>query len=237
MPLITSMDEIVESTVVAAEALQGVAKTTHIPVAGVVCGLALEIVPMVQSSSFPSSLRTFNQRMLKEIAQFTLTLDKLHSCLRVQRELGSIKRLFRQSQLVTQLNGCEAELKSALYSFMMEHGREAASAVSQLNHDTQKLQSTKFVEFKVNPFRRNGTGFHVCCFGYNSWYYLLLQKSSMGEKPSWKLPEAKWVIRVGCFSLSLPMMIIRVKPGYAQVLDRVGKNFSHGRGIISNLDF
>jgi hypothetical protein len=45
------------------------------------------------------------------------TLQKFHSCLRAQRELGTIKRLFKQNDITAQLDRCEAELKTALQIF------------------------------------------------------------------------------------------------------------------------
>jgi hypothetical protein len=35
----------------------------------------------------------------------------------MQRELGTIKRLFKQNEITTQLDNCEAELKAALKIF------------------------------------------------------------------------------------------------------------------------
>jgi hypothetical protein len=45
------------------------------------------------------------------------TLQKIDSCLRVQQDLGTIKRLFKQSELVAQLETCEAEFKVAVEDF------------------------------------------------------------------------------------------------------------------------
>jgi hypothetical protein len=39
----------------------------------------------------------------------------------MQQELGTIKRLFKQSELVTQLDTCETELKTALEEFTVGH--------------------------------------------------------------------------------------------------------------------
>jgi hypothetical protein len=47
------------------------------------------------------------------------TLQKIESCLRSQRELGKIKRLFKQTEIITQLDSCETELKAALSSIMV----------------------------------------------------------------------------------------------------------------------
>jgi hypothetical protein len=49
------------------------------------------------------------------------TLQKFDSCLRAQRELGTIKRLFKQSEITAQLDSCETELKAALGIFTVGH--------------------------------------------------------------------------------------------------------------------
>jgi hypothetical protein len=45
------------------------------------------------------------------------TLQKFHSCLRAQQEIGTIKRLFKQNEITAQLDTCEVELKAALQAF------------------------------------------------------------------------------------------------------------------------
>jgi hypothetical protein len=44
-------------------------------------------------------------------------LQKFHSFLRAQQELGTIKRIFRQNEIVAQMDRCEAELKATLEVF------------------------------------------------------------------------------------------------------------------------
>jgi hypothetical protein len=45
------------------------------------------------------------------------TLQRFDSCLRSQRELGKIKRLFKQGEITAQLNTCETELRALLVLF------------------------------------------------------------------------------------------------------------------------
>jgi hypothetical protein len=45
------------------------------------------------------------------------TLQKFHACLRAQGELGTIKRLLKHNEIVSQLDRCEAELKAGLQIF------------------------------------------------------------------------------------------------------------------------
>ncbi|KAJ7765964.1 hypothetical protein B0H14DRAFT_3592726 [Mycena olivaceomarginata] len=55
--------------------------------------------------------------MLDHIAQYTVTLKKIESCLRAYQELGTLRRLFKQSEITAQLDSCETELKVALGIF------------------------------------------------------------------------------------------------------------------------
>ncbi|KAJ7789620.1 hypothetical protein B0H14DRAFT_3115730 [Mycena olivaceomarginata] len=75
-------------------------------------------------------------RMLNQIAQCALTLHKIDSCLRSQQELGTIKRLFKKSEIAVQLGGCETELKAVLSSFTMGLS-VIASAVVEFEVDTE----------------------------------------------------------------------------------------------------
>jgi hypothetical protein len=45
------------------------------------------------------------------------TLQKFDSCLRSQRELGTIKRLFKQPEITAQMDSCETELRAFLAIF------------------------------------------------------------------------------------------------------------------------
>ncbi|KAJ7831321.1 hypothetical protein B0H14DRAFT_2515376 [Mycena olivaceomarginata] len=153
-------DKILEYTVVTANGLQQVARLTRIPFLDRICTLALTIIPMIQNTKFQKErcLRIVEDihhflsvlmnlsvhsediqspKMLTIIAQYALTLQKIDSCLRMQQELGTIKRLFKQSELVTQLDTCETELKTALEKFTVRQGVGLASALVEFNIDTE----------------------------------------------------------------------------------------------------
>ncbi|KAJ6530583.1 P-loop containing nucleoside triphosphate hydrolase protein [Mycena capillaripes] len=66
--------------------------------------------------------------MLHQIAQYAATLQKIESCLRAQQELGTIRRLFKQSEITARLDSCETELKVALSIFTI--GRSSSNASS-----------------------------------------------------------------------------------------------------------
>ncbi|KAF8215040.1 hypothetical protein K438DRAFT_1749140 [Mycena galopus ATCC 62051] len=148
-----------EYTVVAANALQDIANATGILFVGKLCAVALNIIPMVQGTNFQKEqcLRIVEDihhlfcilmasiesediqspSVLEQIAQYAVTLQKVESCLRAQRGLGTIKRLFKKSELITQLESCETELKGALRSFKLQQGIGYASALAQFNVDTE----------------------------------------------------------------------------------------------------
>jgi hypothetical protein len=54
------------------------------------------------------------------------TLQKIHMCLKALREAGTLKRLFRKSEIAAQLDSCERELRAASEIFTVgphEHER------------------------------------------------------------------------------------------------------------------
>ncbi|KAJ7741606.1 hypothetical protein B0H14DRAFT_473838 [Mycena olivaceomarginata] len=158
-PSRSTTSNILEYTAVAATALRDVA--IQIPFISRVATLTLAIIPMVQNTKFQKDrciriVEDIHQllcvlmdhsmhspdiqspRMLNVIAQCALTLQKIESCLRAQQELGTIRRLFKQNELVIQLDGCETELKAALEDFTTGQGLELASAIVEFHIDTER---------------------------------------------------------------------------------------------------
>ncbi|KAF7328211.1 CTLH domain-containing protein [Mycena venus] len=76
-------------------------------------------------------------KMLEQIAKYANTLQKFDSCLRSQRELGTIKRLFKQGEINAQLDTCETELRSLLAIFTDKQGAGLAIAIVEFNIDTE----------------------------------------------------------------------------------------------------
>ncbi|KAJ7330418.1 hypothetical protein DFH08DRAFT_313640 [Mycena albidolilacea] len=157
----TTVDRTLEYTMEAATGLQEIAGSTHIPFLERTCTLALTIVPMMQNTKFQkerclriaedihhllcvltslciNSEDIQSPNMLYRIAQYAVTLQKVDSCLRAQRDLGTIKRLFKQNELVTQLDICETELKAVIKDFEMQQGVNIASGLAHLNSDTER---------------------------------------------------------------------------------------------------
>ncbi|KAF8207388.1 hypothetical protein K438DRAFT_1962313 [Mycena galopus ATCC 62051] len=103
-------------------------------------------------------------RMLNQIAQYVLWVEfvasihlfpltfalipelskKIDSCLRAQRELGTIKRLFKQSELATQFGNCETELKAVLGSFTMKQGVNLASTLVEFSFEAETRHQELF---------------------------------------------------------------------------------------------
>ncbi|KAF8160107.1 hypothetical protein K438DRAFT_1776647 [Mycena galopus ATCC 62051] len=154
------VDPILEYTVAAASALQDVATASGIPFVGrpyILLGSHLGI----QNTKFQKerclqmadhvhhllctlmALCTDEEDIqspwvLERIAQCTLILQKIESCLRAQQDMGRIKRLFKQSELAAQLQNCGIELKEALDTFMMTQGAGIASALLEFNIDAKE---------------------------------------------------------------------------------------------------
>ncbi|KAF8175974.1 hypothetical protein K438DRAFT_1979481 [Mycena galopus ATCC 62051] len=157
----STINNIFEYTVVAANALRDISEATEIPFVSRVCTLTLTIIPMVQNTKFQKD-RCFriiedihhllcvlmnlakgsediqSPWMLNHIAQCALTLQKVDSCLRAQRELGTFRRLFKQTELIAQLDGCETDLKAALSSLTIKQGAGLASALIEFNVDIER---------------------------------------------------------------------------------------------------
>ncbi|KAJ7813633.1 hypothetical protein B0H13DRAFT_2368582 [Mycena leptocephala] len=156
-----TVDKIFQYTAVAANCLQDIAATAQIPFLDSVCTISLTIIPIVQDIKFQKDrcldmMEKIHQllcgltnlcihadnirspKVLNQIAQSTLTLQKFHSCLRAQRELGTIKRLFKQNEIIAQLDGCAAALKTTLEIFMMEYGFGITSVLVDFRIDSER---------------------------------------------------------------------------------------------------
>ncbi|KAJ7107048.1 hypothetical protein C8R44DRAFT_885717 [Mycena epipterygia] len=154
-------NSILQYTLVATNALHDLSAARQIPFLGSVCSITLEIIPIVQNAKSQKerclemveeihhlicalaaicsvSDNTRSPKMLEQIAQFAQSLRKIHACLRAQQELGKIKRLFKQNEITAQLEVCESELKAALDIFTVEYGVGVASALIELNIDTER---------------------------------------------------------------------------------------------------
>ncbi|KAJ7725892.1 hypothetical protein B0H14DRAFT_3169618 [Mycena olivaceomarginata] len=100
-----------------ASVLQDVAVVIQIPPLVRICTLASAIIPMFQVY-LPTTWTRSNRQKFSTKSLSMPGLQKIESCLRSQRELGKIKRLFKQTEIITQLDSCETELKAALSSIM-----------------------------------------------------------------------------------------------------------------------
>ncbi|KAJ7871119.1 hypothetical protein B0H13DRAFT_2555641 [Mycena leptocephala] len=160
-PSPNNFDNILQYTAVASNALQDLATATQIPFLNSISTLSSTIIPIVQGMRFQKdrclgmmegihqllytlmSLCIYSDdirspKMLNQIAQCALMLQKFHSCLQAQQELGTIKRIFRQNEIVAQMDRCEAELKATLEVFNIESGVRTASALAKFSIDTEK---------------------------------------------------------------------------------------------------
>ncbi|KAJ6465015.1 hypothetical protein C8R45DRAFT_1219862 [Mycena sanguinolenta] len=155
------LSKILQYTSVATKTLHDVGATTQIPFLQTVCALTVAVIPMVENTKFQKArcLEMMDQihsllcaliwlcihsddirspKSLSDIAAFAVTLQKFQSCLKAQLELGTIKRLFKQSEITAQLDVCEGELRAATETFTMESGVGIASALVELNIDAER---------------------------------------------------------------------------------------------------
>ncbi|KAJ6533795.1 hypothetical protein DFH09DRAFT_125089 [Mycena vulgaris] len=152
---------ILQYTVVAANALQELSAAKQIPFLKSVCTLSASIVPLIETARFQKdrSLRMMHDihyllcalmslcthsesigspQILDQIAQYAETLQKLHACLRAQKELGRFKILFKQSEITAELDVCERELKAASDIFTTQYGVRVASDLVEMDLDTER---------------------------------------------------------------------------------------------------
>ncbi|KAF7344787.1 CTLH domain-containing protein [Mycena venus] len=155
-----TVDRILDYTAVAANALHDVATAAQIPFLTRVCTITLTIIPIVQDARFQrercyriveeihhslcalTSLSIYSDdiqapKMLDRIAQYASTLQRFDSCLRSQRELGTIKRLFKQAEISAQLDFCETELRALLAIFTAKQGARLATTLVEFDIDTE----------------------------------------------------------------------------------------------------
>ncbi|KAJ6556115.1 hypothetical protein B0H19DRAFT_1071248 [Mycena capillaripes] len=157
-----SVNKVLEYTTVAASALQDVATATQIPfLNSLLIPDCMRHLRGLQNTKFQKErcLRMVEKvhgllcvliglcifledirspKILDQIAQYALTLQKLHSCLRAQQGQGTLKRLFKQGEITAQLDSCESELKAASDIFRMLYGVEIQSALVDLKVDIDK---------------------------------------------------------------------------------------------------
>ncbi|KAJ7348243.1 hypothetical protein DFH08DRAFT_807987 [Mycena albidolilacea] len=185
-----TVDKILEYTLAAGNVLQEVAGATQIPFLKRICTFTSTIIPMVQNTKFQKEhslqivecihhllcvLRSLSiqsediqsPQMLHKIAQVAVTLQKVDSCLRAQQELGTIRRLFKQSELIGQLDACETELNVVLTSFTVtkiaknaekENKNEVENELKMSNFETPpppKLRKWPFSYSKPQPKHKN----------------------------------------------------------------------------------
>ncbi|KAJ7452936.1 hypothetical protein FB451DRAFT_1374015 [Mycena latifolia] len=154
-------DNILQYTCVAADALQDVSAAAQIPFLKSVCSLSTAIIPMIENTKFQKDrclrMAEGNHRLLcalmalclhsqaisspqflDQIGQYAETLQRVYACLTAQNELGTIKRFFKQSEITAQLDACEKELKTALNVFTAQFGGGVASALVEMNIDTER---------------------------------------------------------------------------------------------------
>ncbi|KAK7022570.1 NB-ARC domain-containing protein [Favolaschia claudopus] len=159
-PLRTT-DKALEYSTIAANALRDASAVSDIPFIQSVCTLSLSILPMVQATKYQKEkcARMVEQihqmlcilfrlcvhsdvlrspRALEDVARYVDTLQNFNSCLRAQRELGRLNRFFKQSEISTQLDICEMELKAASELFTMQYAVGLSTDLADLNADIEQ---------------------------------------------------------------------------------------------------
>ncbi|KAF7363036.1 AAA domain-containing protein [Mycena venus] len=157
----STLRNVLNYTGTAATTLRDVSTTTHLPFLGVVSGVSLSIVDIIlaiksQTDRYVEMLEKIHhllcaiiglclapeyissQRILNHIADFARTLQKIQTCLKLQQDLGKIRRLFKQAEFTIQLDACKCELKSLLENFVIIRSPEIVTDVVEFKIDCEQ---------------------------------------------------------------------------------------------------
>ncbi|KAF7370919.1 NB-ARC domain-containing protein [Mycena sanguinolenta] len=152
---------LLQYTQLSATTLHNLSDATGAPFLRTVAGLTLSIVSIVQDvktnkercvrmvqethqllcalvTVCVKSEHSLSPKMLDHIGSIAQTLQKFQACLRSQQELGKIKRFFKQNEITTMLEVCEAELIAALDLFHLQSGAQIAAAIVELEVETEQ---------------------------------------------------------------------------------------------------
>jgi hypothetical protein len=80
-------------------------------------------------------------------------LHKFHACLRALGELGKIKRLFKQNEIIVELDRCGAELKAGLRIFGV--GLDLGTTARFTPLSQMVVITSTLVEFSIDTERRH----------------------------------------------------------------------------------
>ncbi|KAF7343935.1 hypothetical protein MVEN_01682200 [Mycena venus] len=148
-------------TMVVAKALENLARTTYVPFAGSVCSLVLAIVPLIQVTKSQkeqclqmaedihcvlcalvafceNSDNVVSPKLLEHSAEFAQILQRFYACLKAQKELGTLKRLLKQSEITQQLNICKQEFRNVRNAFTIKLGAVVARDLAEQNVNIEK---------------------------------------------------------------------------------------------------
>ncbi|KAJ6580459.1 hypothetical protein DFH09DRAFT_1029795 [Mycena vulgaris] len=79
--------------------------------------------------------------MLDTVGRLARVLQKIQSCVRSQQELGILRRFFKQTEILEQLNGCETELMAILEVFKMTCGIQLSSALLEMELGAERYHA------------------------------------------------------------------------------------------------
>ncbi|KAJ6606000.1 P-loop containing nucleoside triphosphate hydrolase protein [Mycena vulgaris] len=153
--------EVLYYTQAAATTLRDIASSTDVPFLSAIAALSTSVIPLVQGvktnkdrcvrmleevHQLLCSLATVvldsehppTPKILDQIGGLSQTLQKFHACLRSQKEISKIKRLFKQVELTAQLDACEAELHTAVEVFKIISGVGLSGEVAKLYTDGEQ---------------------------------------------------------------------------------------------------
>ncbi|KAJ7684198.1 P-loop containing nucleoside triphosphate hydrolase protein [Mycena polygramma] len=157
----TNKVDVLQYTQSAAATLRDIASSTDIPFLSTIAALSIAIVSLVQgvktnkdrccrmveevhellkilATIVLHSTDLASPELLDQFADLSQTLQKFYACLRSQQEIGRIKRLFKQAELTSQLDACQAELRTAIDVFKMRFVAAVSTQATVMEMDLEQ---------------------------------------------------------------------------------------------------
>ncbi|KAJ7133123.1 hypothetical protein C8R44DRAFT_977428 [Mycena epipterygia] len=162
MPHVTSLENVLAHIRTVVSMLQEVAQATQSPLLLTVFRISSLVIETMQNVkgnkerwlrvlekvhdllcalvtlSSTRELDTLPPSTMDAVGRFAENLQKIQSCMRSQKELGTIKRFFKQTEILEQLNSCEAELKTILDVFNVACGVGVSSAIQEVEMGAER---------------------------------------------------------------------------------------------------
>ncbi|KAJ7222970.1 hypothetical protein C8J57DRAFT_1198315 [Mycena rebaudengoi] len=106
--------------------------------------------------------------MLNNIANFSLTLQKIHSFVEDQLNMGKLKRFFRQADNAHHLEDCKAGLQHALEAFAIQSSLSASAKLAEMQISEDSRQEELLALIAARATTTSSSDFSSISGGFSS---------------------------------------------------------------------